>query len=171
MCFISFPFYSIFICNLQISTGESYTYKDYYYPTVSDDESLPQPQPKPVRKSEAKKRANNIDIFFEKPKKKQATGLTSTVAQSTAGGTNYLASSVVDIPKATHLIKIDVYELKKLRSLPTDQHWKHADVRVKYYTHTEDDDLHTNAKDLIYKITKQIAEESECRKYFISAAK
>lgn len=141
--------------------------KSYYYGNLSDEETQ---EPKPL-KIRAQKRVHNIDAFFDMSKKKQSTGLSSSVAQSTNDGTNYISSSVCDTSKATHLVKIDVYNLKKLRDVPTDQHWKFADTRVKFYTQSEDDEYYSNTKELIYKITKHIASKNNCKKYFIDAKK
>lgn len=142
--------------------------KHYYYGHLNDDEV--QLDPKPL-KIQTQKRANNIDVFFDKPRKKQATEYSSTVAHSANGGTNYISSRVEDVSKSTHLIKIDVYDMKKLRGVPNDQHWKFADTRIKYYTQTEDDDHYSNTKELIYKITKHIAAKNDCKKFFIDTKK
>lgn len=139
--------------------------KNYYYGNLSDDEVR---APKPL-KIQTQKRTNNIDIFFDKPKKKQTTEYSSTVAQSTNGGTNYISSRVDDVSKITHLVKIDVYDVKKLRGIPNDQHWKFAETRIKYYAQTEDDDYYSNTKELVYNITKHIATKNDCKKYFIDA--
>lgn len=142
--------------------------KSYYYDHLMTDDEAQDPKP---LKIQTQKRANNIDVFFDKPRKKQATEYSSTVAHSTNGGTNYISSRVNDVSKSTHLIKIDVYDMKKLCGVPNDQHWKFADTRIKYYTQTEDDSHYSNTKELIYKITKQIAAKNDCKKYFIDAKK
>lgn len=139
--------------------------KNYYYNNLSDDEAQCS---KPLI-IQAQKRTNNIDAFFDKPKKKQATEYSSTVAKSTNGGTNYISSRVDDVTKITHVVKIDVYDIKKLRGIPNDQHWKFADTRIKYYTQGEEDDFYSNTKELIYNITKDIATKNDCKKYFINA--
>lgn len=141
--------------------------KNYYYGHLTDDEIQ---DPKPL-KIQTQKRANNIDGFFDKPRKKQATEYSCTVAHSTNGGTNYISSRVDDVSKTTHLVKIDVYDMKKLRGVPNDQHWKFADTRIKYYTQSEEDDHYSNTKEIIYKITKHIAAKNDCKKYFIDAKK
>ncbi|XP_063361642.1 uncharacterized protein LOC134650639 [Cydia amplana] len=141
------------------------TFKNYYYGNVSDNETEVS---KPL-KIRTQKRTNNIDVFFEKPTMKQAAEYSSTVAQLTNGGTNYISSRVDDVSKATHLIKIDVYDMKKLRGVPSDQHWKFANTRIKYYTQTEEDDYYSNTQELIYNITKHIATKNNCKKYFIEA--
>lgn len=155
-----------FILCFQLSNVNSmdYTMKNYYFPNSSDEETLPITKPLKVR---SLKRANDIDTFFEKSKKKQNTGLTSSVAQSTSSSTNYISVGVDEISKATHLVKIDVFDLKKIREVPSEQHWKFADIRVKYYTQTEDDDHYLNARELIFNITKDIAEKPNCKKYSI----
>jgi hypothetical protein len=138
--------------------------KSYYYGNSTDDEIQGPPKPLKIR---TQKRVNNIDLFFDKPKKKQATEYSSTVAQSTNGGTNYISSRADDVTKITHLVKIDIYDIKKLRGVPSDQHWKNADTRIKFYTQTEDDEHYLNTKELVYNITKHIATKNECKKYFI----
>lgn len=139
--------------------------KNYYYGNSTDDE-IQGSKPLKIR---TLKRTNNIDVFFDRPKKKQATEYSSTVAQSTNGGTNYISSYADDVTKITHLVKIDIYDMKKLRGVPCDQHWKHADTRIKYYTQTDDDEYYLNTKDVVYNITKHIATKNDCKKYFIDA--
>lgn len=142
-----------------------YTMNHYYYDNISDNESE---VIKPL-KIHTQKRISNIDAFFEKPKKKHAAEYSSTVAKFVKGGTNYISSLVEDASKATHLIKIDVYDMKKLRGVPNDQHWKFAETRIKYYTHTEEDEHYSDVQELVYKITKHIATKTDCKKYFIAS--
>lgn len=109
---------------------------------------------------------NCIDQFFDIPKiKKQKTTQSSTVGQARNGGVSYLSSNANDAANATHLIKLEVYELKKLTKVSPSNHWKHADVRVKYYAKNTDS-IYDRSKELIYDITKNVSQSQDCKKYF-----
>lgn len=130
------------------------TYKHYYYPQ-SDDDELPSLQKK-----------ESIEEFFEPPKKKQRTMRSSTVGRCFGrDSTSYVSTNTDDGASATHLIKIEVYDLKKIENIDQSDHWKHADVRVKYYTKSTNDDHHKKTHQLIYNITKGISNSPNCRKY------
>lgn len=109
---------------------------------------------------------SNIDIFFEQPKAKRKKTESSTVGQSCkGGGVSYLSTNNEDGNNSTHLMKIEIYDLKKLAKVPINERWKHADVRVKYYVQEKDNKHYRQAKDVIYSITKEIAESGDCKKY------
>ncbi|GBP28285.1 hypothetical protein EVAR_11744_1 [Eumeta japonica] len=141
------------------------TFKAYYYSALSDEEDTMD-----LNKIGTHKRTSkNINEFFESTHKKRKVKTSSTVGQAVNGGISYLSTNEDDFITASHLIKIEVYELQKLKKIPATEHWKHADVRVKYYTRNGENDSHfINTKDVIYNITKEIAEKSECKKYFFS---
>lgn len=144
------------------------TFKNYYFATSSDEEA---DNTLTIAESEQKshKRTgshNCIDQFFDIPKvKKQKKAQSSTVGQARNGGVSYLSTNANDAANATHLIKIEVYELKKLATVLPNNHWKHADLRVKYYTKVTDN-IYNRNKELIYDITKNISQSQDCKKYF-----
>lgn len=146
---------------LQLS--EENTFKHYYFPEKyndpSDDEDTPAPK---VLKALANKRNNSILGFFEKRKKKKIAKRSSTVSQATEEGVAFIKSNQDDGAYASHLIKIEVYDMMKIKNIPPTEHWKHAEVRVKYYAHSEVDDHVQKARDVIYDITKQLAAKSDC---------
>ncbi|CAG9094568.1 unnamed protein product [Plutella xylostella] len=140
--------------NVEDSDVEENTYKHYYFP-LSDDEGSYQPHAK---------RIETIDEFFEEPKNKKRK-CSSTVGRSTKNGMVYISSNSDDGTGAAHLIKIEVYNLKKLANIEQNQHWKHAEVRVKYYA--KPGDKHNDrTREIIHAITKQIATKEDCEKYF-----
>lgn len=157
-------------CSFQTSIPDSdYTFKNYYFPTadLSDDDETQDPPALKVKQNIAKR---NIDCFFEKPKKKRVRLQSSNIAQANGEGTSYISSNNDDGSSASHLIKIEVYEMKKLKDVQPIDYWKYADVRVKYYA-SEDDKHYRNVRDLIYNITKQVATKTDCTKYYITADK
>lgn len=118
---------------------EHNTFKQFYYNTVSDEEDTTNCVPYYLAKKSICKRPrsslSNIDEFFpeEPPKKKKAKNSSNVGRMNKEGGTSYISTNTDDGVNATHLIKIDVFDVKKLCKIPPVQHWKHADVRVKYY--------------------------------------
>lgn len=146
-----------------------YTLKDYYYPSnvVLTDGEEANCDSVPLKTKKKLKRANNsIEAFFEKPKKKNVITHSSSVGQRMVGGTSYISTNRDEASSATHLIKIQVYDLKKVKDIAPDDLWKSAELRLKYYTQTEQDNHYVNTRDLIYNITKQIATTDDCKKYF-----
>lgn len=150
------------------------TFKNYYYPenqeVSSDEEGTVGLK---IKQAIAKKRPHNsIEGFFERPKKKtKSTKRSSNVSQSATDGVAYLSSGQDDGAYASHLIKIEVYDLEKIRNIAPADHWKHCDVRLKYYTFNEDDSHLKSARDVIFNITKQLASKENCVKYFIETDK
>lgn len=147
------------------------TFKNYYYAEDHDEDSDDLREDSlafKVKKALAKQLNNNIEDFFETPKKKKKlTKKSSSVARASYGGLAYVCSNKEDAASATHMVKIEIYDMAKIKDIaPTDQ-WKHADLRVKYYVDKEEDKTLQSVRDTIYKITKQIASESDCVKYFI----
>lgn len=141
------------------------TFKSYYYPSDVEDDSF-------IHKNEhsnnSRKRTNSneIDVFFEEANKKKRK-TSSTVARAYNDGVSYISTNQDDLNHASHLIKIEVYNLKKLAKIPTNHHWKHADVRLKYYTKANENQNFERTKNAIFHITKEISEANECKKYFI----
>lgn len=119
-------------------------------------------------KQNSEKRPKTIEKFFDNMKKRRALSRSSTVARATGDGYSYVAANN---EHASHLIKIEIYDMKKIKDvLPVDQ-WKHADVRVRYYSPSEEDNTYLNINEVLYNITKQIAASGECKKYFIENSK
>lgn len=49
------------------------------------------------------------------------------------GSVAYISTNTDESLFSTHLLKIEVYELKTLAKIPSAQHWKNAKIRIKYY--------------------------------------
>lgn len=143
--------------------------KNYFYNALSDEEeedTMHLSKIQPTRKRQTK----SIDEFFEEiQNKKKKAKVSSTVGQAVNGGVAYVSTNEDDLANASHLVKIEVYEQKKLKKIPPTDHWKHANVRVKYYVkNCENDSKYHTIKDIIYNITKEIVDHAECKKYFFS---
>lgn len=156
------------MCLLQNSSDDfqleqDYTYKHFYYPESDGKLEKEQPQKR-------KHISQEINAFFDTtPMKKK---ICSTVGQShTSGGVSYISTNKEDTTNATHLMKIEIFDLRKLAKISDErQHWKHADVRVKYYVNDKDENNHyLQTKEVIYKITKEIAETEDCKKYHFNS--
>ncbi|KAG7301651.1 hypothetical protein JYU34_003589 [Plutella xylostella] len=142
--------------------------KNYYYPSPSDDEIL---SPSLLLKKPTKRIHENIDSYFETPSKKsKSKTLSSTVGRAACGGISYISTNEDDGSKASHLIKIEMYDMKKLKDLPPSEHWKKADMRIKLYC-TSDHILFHDTNQLMFSITKQIATKTDCKKYFLETSK
>lgn len=152
------------------------TFKNFYYPEPEHDDSGSDEEGTlgfKVKQAIAKKRpANSIESFFEKPQKKvKPVKRSSSVSQSSHTGVAYLSSGKDDAAYASHLIKIEIYDLEKVRNIAPEEHWKHADVRLKSYISTEQDPQLETVRDVIYNMTKDIASKDTCVKYFINKTK
>lgn len=145
------------------------TFKNYYFDAYSNEEFDNKLTIVESELSKPLKRANsntNINKFFDDSKtKKQKKALASSVGQAREGGMSYVSTNVN--ATATHLIKLEVYDLKKLAKVPENKQWKHADVRIKFYTKTSNR-IYEHSKQLIYNITKEVAESQDCKKYFFN---
>ncbi|XP_039763080.1 uncharacterized protein LOC120636807 [Pararge aegeria] len=147
---------------MENSPNDEYTLKHFYYPlNISDDQDMSD------NKKTAMRRSNSIDAFFEKQKKKKRQSKSSCVAQASDGGLSYISSNDDDSISATHLIKIDIYDMKSLKDVSPLEYWKYADLRLKYYVESAGDKHYQSMRDIIYNITKQIAGKHDCKKYFI----
>lgn len=148
-----------------LSSQENNTYKQYYFPTSDCPEEetqelyIQQEMPSKKRKSES------LDNFFDSPTKNKRKLNCSTVSRiNKENGRSYISTNTDDGATASYLIKIELYDLKKISKIPPSQHWKHANVRVKYYTQKTSTVL-ANTNDIIYNITKEIAQNDDCKKY------
>lgn len=151
-----------------------HTFKNFYCPEVNSDDSDEEGTVGlKIKQAIAKKRpANNIESFFEKPQKKvKAVKRSSNVSQSSHAGVSYLASGADDGAYASHMIKIEIYDMEKVRNIPPENHWKHADIRLKSYIKFDQDPHLEAVRDVIYDITKDISEKDTCVKYFINNVK
>lgn len=154
-------------------SGEN-TFKNYYYPEEHD---VPSDEDEhtlafKIKKAIANKRpSNSIHGFFEKRKKKKVAKHSSSVSQATDEGVAFIKSNNDDGAYALQLIKIEVYDWAKIKGLAPTEHWKFADVRLKYYVHSENDDNLEKTKDVIYNITKQLAAKSDCANFLIDNGK
>lgn len=110
-----------------------------------------------------------MDSLFELPKAKTKK-LSSTVSRAhKEGGTAFLSTNADDAANASHLIKIEIYDMKKLASVPQAQHWKHATMRIKYYT-DEKSEAYKDVNKIMYNISKQISKTENCKKYLFNAS-
>lgn len=158
---------------------EENTYKQYYFP-LSDDEDQQLPSNAAKRTSTEDEESiddqkqspsygtkrtadNSIDEFFVESKKKKFMR-SSTVGRTCNNTMSYISTNVDDGLNASHLIKIEVFDEKKLANVPKADHWKHADVRIKYYAKPTDA-LHKKTRGLIYQLTRDISNSTECKKF------
>lgn len=153
---------------------EENTFKNTFYQEVLSEEegdlmitSTPKNQSLIPSRKRTKK---NIDSFFDKcpSEKKRIKVQSSSVSRSVNGGTSYISTGLDDAPNASHLIKIEIFDLKKLKKIPQVDHWKHANLRIKLYSTGEEEVLHQGVSDAVYNITKTIASKPECKKYFFT---
>lgn len=145
--------------NLNAIDVEENTYKQYYYPLSEDDDITT-----PMQYATKRPATDSIDKFFEGSKKKKVIKRSSIVGRAIKDGIAYLSTNADDGGTATYLIKMEIYDLKKLVNIDPQQHWKHADVRVKYYC-DKTNAHHDHTQSLIYEITKEISESSNCKKF------
>ncbi|KAJ0178598.1 hypothetical protein K1T71_005373 [Dendrolimus kikuchii] len=139
---------------------EENTFKQYYYQTLSDEDSsnidnlsIVKDSPKQKRKRDEEE---SLDKFFEFSKNKKKKQCSSVSRAQPNGGVAYLSTNREDACSSTHLIKIEVYELKTLAKIPSSEHWKNATIRIKYYT--DDKNKHFESiKKTAYNITKEIS--------------
>lgn len=136
---------------------EENTYKGYYYP-VMDEESR---QPRRKRSS-----CTDSEELFEPSVKKIKNKICSTVGRANKeGGVSYISTNVDDDREVSHLIKVEIFDLKKLAKIPPSLHWKHANWRVKYYSKRLQSKHLEQAKELIQSIAKEISSSQDCCKY------
>lgn len=141
--------------------NEENTYKQYYYGSDDDIEVLSINGAKRKRNHTS---TESLDDLFEIPQIKKKK-LSSTVSRAHGEeGVVYLSTNADDGINSSHLIKIEIYDLKKLSKIPQQQHWKYADVRVKYYADSVNMNV-VNTKKIIYNITKEISNTNNCKKY------
>lgn len=146
------------------------TYKQYYYSPLSPQHEEESDDIVVINTDDGGKRKSQpIDQFFEvTPKIKRKKLLSSTVARAARDGVSYISTNSDDGDQATHLIKIEMYDMKKLSKIPISDHWKHATTRIKYYVKNNKDSIYDNTNGLVYNITKTIAESEKVKKYFFN---
>ncbi|KAJ0171631.1 hypothetical protein K1T71_005667 [Dendrolimus kikuchii] len=105
---------------------EENTFKQYYYQTLSDEDSsnidnlsIVKDSPKQKRKRDEEE---SLDKFFEFSKNKKKKQCSSVSRAQPNGGVAYLSTNREDACSSTHLIKIEVYELKTLAKIPSINH-------------------------------------------------
>lgn len=144
-----------------------YTFKGYYFGDSFDAAEPESSMPLKTKKNFTKRR-NNLDVFFERPKqKKKIAKQSSYVGQASGDGISYIASNDDDGLNADYFVKIEIYDMKKIRDIAPINYWKHADLRLKYYVSSEDDKYYQTTRDLLYNITKHLAEKDGCSKYYV----
>ncbi|XP_047990713.1 uncharacterized protein LOC125229816 [Leguminivora glycinivorella] len=120
------------------------TFKNYYYPENKDESSDEEGTAGfKVKQILAKKRSgNDIDSFFERPKKQsKILKRSSIVSKSSEDGVANLSSGQDDGAYASHFIKIEIYDAQKIKKIPPMEQWKHADIRLKYFALEDDAEL------------------------------
>lgn len=132
---------------------------------MSDEEATQEIMPK--NKGLKRQRSNeSLDSIFAVSNKSNNKKLSSTVSRAQKdGGTAYISMNADD--GATHLLKIEVYDLKKLTNVQSNQHWKHSNMRIKYYCN-EKDKSYNDVNNIIYNISKQISKAENCKRYFFN---
>lgn len=148
---------------------EENTFKHYYYQTLSDEDTNENPIiQKHALKRKLEEKEDNIDELFNdivKSKKKKQCSWVSR--KQSNGGTAYITTNQEDAETSSHMIKIEIYDLKKLTKIPPQNHWKHAEIRVKYYTNNANKNLDI-IKNTIYNVTKEISSKDSCKKMFFN---
>ncbi|XP_045483891.1 uncharacterized protein LOC123689114 [Pieris rapae] len=136
-------------------------FRPYNYYVLSDEEEVSNIH---VNKNKGTSRLD--DFFIQEPdRKKKKARLSSTVGRAgKEGNIQYISTDKDDGMDADILVKIDLYSLKKLKEIPVSQHWKNADIRVKYYM-KNDSNIDLQIKDVVYNITKEISEEDNVKHY------
>lgn len=71
-----------------------------------------------------------------------------------------MSTNAEDGSNATHLVKIEIYDLKKLSSIPASQHRHHATLKVRYYSKGANNKNVTKVKNVILSIAEEISENS-----------
>lgn len=144
---------------------EENTFKQYYF-AVSDEEGNDSPYVSTGVKRTSRDSTDSLDKLFDvEPKKKKPKMRSSTVGRATKDGMTYIATNKDDGLTASHLIKIEITDLKKIKNIDASEHWKHADMRVKYYINKKQQMNQQKIKSIIYDITKEVADSSDCKKY------
>lgn len=102
-------------------------------------------------------------MFFEKsaPKKKKGS---STVSKAHRDGNIFITSNDDDTKNNTHIIKIEIFDVKKIANVLPQEQWKHSDYRVKYYTKTTNLNYEATKK-IIFNVTKEISDRDTSKKY------
>lgn len=80
---------------------------------------------------------SEIDDLFEaisKPTTRRRKQSSTLERRTKEGKKHYISTKADDGSSATHLIKIEIYDLKKLSQVPVSQRWKYATVKAKYYS-------------------------------------
>lgn len=141
------------------------TYKDFYYatpPTPETEEDL-EIVSTPLKRKQ-KTDVKPIDELFNiKSKSKKRKIVSSSVSRAQDGGTAFISSNLDDASDATHFIKIEVFDMKKIEKVSPNDKWKHSEMRVKLYTKNNSCN-YENIQKLIYNISKEIANDN-CKKY------
>lgn len=152
----------MFLCPLQNSSTilEENTLKHYYFPLSDDDESdLRLTKPLKIKRTHS---SSSLDDLFEKPAKKKKKVSSCVGRACRDGGMTYISTNTDDGAQATHFVKIEVYDLKKLGRIPPTDHWKHATTRIKYYAANH---RLNKVNEVIYDISKEIADAPDVKKY------
>lgn len=106
------------------------TFKSYYYGSDHDEETICLSQ---TTKRRGSTQETNIDQFFDLAPKKRVKKCSSTVGRFSENGISYISTNQENGAQASHLLKIEIYDLKKIEKVPLERQWKHADVRLKCY--------------------------------------
>lgn len=148
---------------------EDNTFKQFYYSSALSDEETSDNLI--IEKDSLKRKPDeDLDTFFTFGKTKKIKRLqSSSVSRAQPNGVAYISTNQDDILTSTHLIKIEIYDLKKIAKIPIVQRWKHASTRIKYYAN----DANVNSesiKNTIFDITKEIASKESSKNMFFKNA-
>lgn len=144
--------------------NEGNTYKDFYYATLNDEDTQ---ELEIVSEEPTKRRKSNdsLDLLFDMPTTKKRKILSSTVSRGQRGGGNlFLTTNGDEGARSTHLIKIEVFDMRKISKIPPNEHWKHSEYKIKYYTNDSNKNYQSTKKN-IYNMAQEISAVKTCKKY------
>lgn len=118
-------------------------------------------EPKTLKRK--REETENLDELFDFSKNKKKKKQSSSVSKSSNGGVAFITTNKDDASNASHLIKIEIYDLSEIAKLPASDHWKNTKMRIKYYT-TEKNKIFDEINKAIYNITKEISSEDSSKK-------
>lgn len=136
---------------------EDNTFKQFYY-ACSDDETQElriEKDQLPQNMLKRKSSSDSLDTLFEVSKTKKKK-ISSTVSHAhREGGNVFISTNEDDGPRSKFMIKIEVFNMQKLNKIPSNEHWKHASYRLKYFAN-ETNQNYESIKKIIFNVTKEI---------------
>lgn len=113
-----------------------------------------------------KKLKKNFENFFDQSQTNEKRTSSYTCTISKKGNTGVTCLSKPSGTNVSKLIKIELYDLNCIKNCNPQEQWKHADLRIKHYFNPKKEKIEEAINDVIYDITKTIAEDDDCKKYF-----